>query len=81
MDIHPNPAKEKAALNYSLAHDSKFGELVVCNVLGSQVYKVDLMGSAGQVIIPVENFNNGMYFCTMIVDNKAYETKRLVVNH
>lgn len=81
LDIHPNPAKELVALNYSLASGSEVGVLLVRNVLGSEVYKAELVGAAGQVIIPVEKFNNGMYFCTMVVDNKVYETKRLVVNH
>ena len=81
LEIHPNPAKSATALNYSLKHNVNFGELVVRNMLGSAVYRSDLRGTTGQVIIPVEQFNNGMYFCTMIVDNKVYATKRLVVNH
>jgi len=81
LDIHPNPAKEAAVLNYTLAQNIEYGELVMRNMLGSQVYKAELMGAAGQVVIPVESLNNGVYFCTMIVDNKACETRRLVVNH
>lgn len=80
LSLYPNPAKEVAALNYALARGSEFGELVVRNMLGSQVYRAELMGYSGQVIIPVGKFNNGVYFCTMVVDNKTYETKRLVVN-
>ena len=81
LEIHPNPAKEAVALNYTLAQNIEHGELVLRNMLGSQVYKVDLMGSAGQVVVPVESLNNGVYFFTMIVDNEARETRRLVVNH
>ena len=81
LDIHPNPGKEMVALNYSLASANSIGTLLVRNVLGSEVYKVELIGVAGQVIIPVEKFNNGMYFCTMVVDNEVFETKRLIVNH
>jgi hypothetical protein len=68
-------------LSYSLKQNSELGEVIVRNILGSQVYKVDLRGTDGQVTIPVSDFRNGVYFCTMIVDNKVYATKRLVVNH
>ena len=81
LGIHPNPAKSATALSYSLMQNVNVGQLVVRNMLGSAVYRSDLKGTVGQVIIPVGQFNNGMYFCTMIVDNKVYATKRLVVNH
>ncbi|MBL4736038.1 MAG: T9SS type A sorting domain-containing protein [Flavobacteriales bacterium] len=81
LDIHPNPARDWAALNYSLEHNVERGDLVVRNMLGSEVYRAELKGTVGQVIIPVEILNDGVYFCTMIVDNKVLQTKRLVVNH
>jgi hypothetical protein len=79
--MYPNPAKKRVMLNYSLKQNSELGEVIVRNILGIQVYKVDLRGTDGQVTIPVSDFRNGVYFCTMIVDNKVYATKRLVVNH
>jgi len=48
LEIHPNPAKNIAAVNYSLKHNTERGALIVRNVLGSEIYKVDLMGRAGQ---------------------------------
>lgn len=81
INISPNPAKEVLNLEYSL--DSRYGEgyFILRNMLGAIVSKKKLYGPAGKIAVPVAKLNRGVYFYSLILDQKVYSTKKLIIDN
>lgn len=73
---YPNPATSTVNFDYSFN-----GNLtaVVYNIVGQEVLRKDLNTSNGQMSISVADLNDGIYFCTMLVDGCASATQKFVV--
>ena len=73
---YPNPASSVVNFNYSVD-----GNLtaVVYNLLGQEVMRQDLNVNEGQLSLSVSDLNDGIYFCTMMVDGCALTTQKFVV--
>lgn len=72
----PNPASSMVHFNYSFD-----GNLtaVVYNLLGQEVIRQDLDANSGQMNISVADLQDGIYFCTMMVNGRAMGTQKFVV--
>ena len=73
---YPNPATSTVNFDYSFS-----GSLtaVVYNIVGQEVLRKDLNTNNGQMSISVADLNDGIYFCTMLVDGCASATQKFVV--
>lgn len=73
---YPNPASSMVNFDYSFD-----GNLtaVVYNILGQEVLRKDLNSNVGQVSLPVADLNDGIYFCTMMVNGQVSSTQKFVV--
>lgn len=73
---YPNPASSMVNFDYSCD-----GNLtaVVYNILGQEVLCKDLNANVGQLTIPVADLNDGIYFCTIMVNGQASATQKFVV--
>jgi hypothetical protein len=73
---YPNPATSTVNFDYSFS-----GNLtaVVYNIVGQEVLRKDLNTNNGQMSISVADLNDGIYFCTMLVDGCASATQKFVV--
>ena len=73
---YPNPASSTVNFDYSFC-----GNLtaVVYNILGQEVLRKDLNANFGQLSLSVADLNDGIYFCTMLVNGHAYTTQKFVV--
>ena len=73
---YPNPASSVVKFDYDFD-----GSLtaVVYNIVGQEVMRQDLNANSGQMILPVADLNEGIYFCTMLVNGRAWTTQKFVV--
>ena len=73
---YPNPASSLVHFDYSID-----GNLtaVVSNLLGQEVMRQDLNANDGQLSLSVADLQDGIYFCTMMVNGRALTTKKFVV--
>ena len=73
---YPNPASTVVRFNYTFD-----GNLtaVVHNLLGQEVLREDLNANSGQLSLSVADLQDGIYFCTMMVDGQAQTTQKFVV--
>ena len=73
---YPNPASSMVSFDYSFD-----GNLtaVVYNIVGQEVLRQDLNASNGQMSFSVADLNDGIYFCTMLVNGRAYTTQKFIV--
>ena len=73
---YPNPASSMMKFNYSFE-----GNLtaVVYNLLGQEVLREELSANSGQLSLSVADLQDGIYFCTMMVNGRAATTEKFVV--
>lgn len=78
-DVYPNPVTEVAIFDYHLKDDSKEAKIIIHNVLGSIAGEYMLSPYEHQLKVSVEQFNPGVYFYSLYIDNEGVATKKLVV--
>lgn len=78
-DVYPNPVTEVAIFDYRIKNDSKEAKIIIHNVLGSVAGEYKLNPFEQQLKVSVENFNPGVYFYSLYIDNEGVATKKLVV--
>ena len=78
-DVYPNPVTEFAVFDYHLKDDSKEAKIIIHNVLGSVAGEYLLSPYEHQLKVSVEQFNPGVYFYSLYIDNEGVATKKLVV--
>ncbi len=75
---YPNPTKDAFYLDYNFSN-SQSARVEIINVVGSIVKIQEIQGLNGKAIIDVSNLNNGVYFYSVIIDNKKYISKKLII--
>jgi hypothetical protein len=75
----PNPAVDVAKINYALSAGWQHAELKIYSMLGAQVKEVELTEDQGTLILNVADLPSGMYFYTLVVDDKSIATKKMLV--
>lgn len=78
-DVYPNPAREKAVFNYNYINPDKEAKVIIHSVLGSVVSEFALSPYESRLSIPILNYNPGVYFYTLYIDNEGVATKKMVV--
>ena len=78
-DVYPNPVTEFAIFDYKIKDDSKEAKIIIHNVLGSIAGEYKLNPFEQQLKVSVEDFNPGVYFYSLYIDNEGVATKKLVV--
>ncbi len=78
-DVFPNPVFEKAIFNYTYLNPNKKARLVIHSVLGSVISEFDLSPYESRLSISVSEYNPGVYFYTLYIDNEGVATKKMVV--
>ena len=77
--VYPNPSNRTAQLDYKIKNQNVNARVVVNSFIGNPIYDFNLDPNQETLIIPVTELNPGIYFYTLIVDNKNIVTKKLVV--
>jgi len=73
---YPNPASSVVNFNYDFDGDLT---AVVYNIVGQEVLRQDLNDNFGKMSLPVADLNDGIYFCTMLVNGCACATQKFIV--
>lgn len=76
----PNPANSVVKFNYNGVNEPG-SVLVIKNVLGSVVKEIALDNGTGKAIVGVSDLNEGIYFYSLLVNNKPVLTKKMIVLH
>jgi hypothetical protein len=79
-NVYPNPASDQAHVNYELPAGTT-GTVVVRDMIGKMVYRENLETLSGKATIVTQNFSDGIYFCSLLVNEKAVQTRKMVVKH
>jgi hypothetical protein len=77
--VYPNPATRVAQLDYKIKNPAVNARVVVNSFIGNPIYDFRLDPLHNTLEINVTDLNPGVYFYTIIIDNKNIVTKKLVV--
>jgi len=78
-DVYPNPSNRVAQLDYKLKKRETSAKITINSFIGNPVAEYELDPDRSSLLINVSDFNPGVYFYTLFVDNKNIVTKKLVV--
>ena len=78
-DVYPNPVVDFAIIDYNLLQEDVKAKIVIHNVLGSIIGEYELAYLETKLKINTEDFNPGVYFYTLYIDNDGIMTRKLVI--
>ena len=77
---YPNPANNTVSVDYDL-RDIPNARIAFFNLLGSKVSEIELSKSVGTLTISTADFTEGIYFYSLLIENEASKTQKLIVRH
>jgi len=76
---YPNPTHRTAQIDYLIKNPNAIVKISINSFIGNPVAEYQLDPLQKNLVINVADFNPGVYFYTLFVDNKNIVTKKLVV--
>jgi len=77
----PNPANDHVAFNYSIPPSLNDCELIIRDLVGNIVSNILITDKTGTLKIYTDKLNNGVYFYSLLVNDKPSFTRKLIVRH
>ena len=78
-EAYPNPARNVMNVDYTIPVSVNRAAMIITNMLGSKVKEVTLENRSGKVQVPVSDLMNGIYFYSLVADDKLILTRKFVV--
>jgi len=78
-DVYPNPSNRIAQFDYEFKNSKIKARIAINSFIGNPVAEYELDPTRKSLMINVSDFNPGVYFYTLFLDNKNIVTKKLVV--
>lgn len=80
-NIYPNPANDRAYIEYNLQSSTIKAGVSFHNLLGNTVAQYELDSFDRKLDVLTRDWEDGIYFYQLIVDGKKVATKKLLVRH
>jgi hypothetical protein len=77
----PNPANQQTGINFQLPSPNSEARIMLRNLLGSVVKEIQVKGTENKFSINTSDLNNGLYFYSVLFENRILFTKKLIVKH
>lgn len=75
----PNPIVNNSVISYELPNNVYTGMFVMHNIAGSIVSEIELEENEGEIRLNSADFEKGVYFYSLMINDIALHTKRLVI--
>ncbi len=79
-EVYPHPANQVATIDYDFTGINN-SSIVIYNLLGTVVDKLDVSGKLGKAKINTSLYQEGIYFYSLLFDNEVVRTQKLIVRH
>lgn len=80
LKLYPNPVNDYLHIEYDILY-VKEAKLQIYNSIGAVVYTKKLESKNDNFKISVSEYENGLYFCSLQIDGKLLNTKKILINH
>lgn len=78
-NAYPNPASASTTISYSLPKNSNNARIVIRDLLGATVKEIPITDFKGKKTITTSDMQDGIYFYSLVLDEKIITTKRLII--
>lgn len=78
--LYPNPASSYLFIDYDVIY-VKDAKIQIYNSIGSVIYSKKLEEKQDNIKVYISEFENGLYFCSLQIDGKLVNTKKIIINH
>ncbi|MCB2196889.1 MAG: T9SS type A sorting domain-containing protein [Bacteroidetes bacterium] len=80
LKLYPNPANDYLTVEYDVLY-IKEAKFQIYNSIGSVVYTKTLKEKQDNLRIQVSEYKSGLYFCSLQIDGKLLNTRKILINH
>jgi type IX secretion system substrate protein len=80
IKLYPNPASDHVFIDYEIIF-VKEAKLQIYNSIGAVVFSKELKDKHDKIKVLVSDFKNGLYFCSLQIDGKLLNTRKIIINH
>ncbi len=80
IKLYPNPASDHIVIDYEIIF-VKEAKLQIYNSIGAVVFSKVLKDKHDKIKVLVSDFKNGLYFCSLQIDGKLLNTRKIIINH
>jgi len=80
IKLYPNPASDHIIIDYEIIY-VKEAKLQIFNSIGAVVFSKELKNNHDKIKVQVSDYKNGLYFCSLKIDGKLLNTRKIIVNH
>jgi len=80
LKLYPNPANDYLFIDYDVLF-VKEAKLKIYNSIGAVIFSKTLEEKQDKLKVPVSEYQNGLYFCSLQIDGKLLNTKKILINH
>lgn len=77
---YPNPATTQTKFNYNFPFNFNNAKLQIRNVIGATVKEAVITDNKGEIVIELDDLNDGIYIYTLVIDNRILLTRKLIKN-
>ena len=80
--IYPNPAGKYFIVEYHLEKEINNLQVEILDMTSRKIAEMKLKGKQDQVVVPVNNWHDGIYLVRLTGDGKVIDSQKLtIVNH
>ena len=79
LEIAPNPFTKATLVRYALPENTHDAWLRIADMQDSPVREIPLDGSSDRVILSSSGLEPGMYLCTLVINGKDAEKRRVIL--
>ena len=80
LKLYPNPANDYLTVEYDVLY-VKEAKFQIYNSIGAIVYTKTLNEKKDNLRIQVSEYKSGLYFCSLQIDGKLLNTRKILINH
>jgi hypothetical protein len=78
--LYPNPANNIVSLDYDFTGERN-SKILIYSLLGTKIEEFDVSDRSGRLTLNTSEYNEGIYFCSVKVNNEIVKTQKLFVRH
>lgn len=79
-NAYPNPANNVVSFDYDMPFNAQTASVAIYNMMGQEVIRQDVNLGGSRLDINVSDLTDGVYFYSLIVNNQAVKTSKLVIS-
>jgi hypothetical protein len=79
-NAYPNPARDVVSFDYNMPFDAQSASVAIYNMMGQEVIRQDVNVGSSRLNINVSDLTDGVYFYSLIVNNQAVKTNKLIIS-